>query len=59
MTREHVAENCRGKFEVCNPGKSHETFPGRWRRTGIDPCRRREREAIYRNSKETCGMIAQ
>jgi hypothetical protein len=25
-------------------------------RTGIDPCRRCEREAIYRNSKETCGM---
>ena len=23
---------------------------------GIEPCRRREREAIYRNSKETCGM---
>jgi hypothetical protein len=21
-----------------------------------NPCRRREREAIYRNSKETCGM---
>jgi hypothetical protein len=25
-------------------------------RTESNPCRRREREAIYRNSKETCGM---
>ena len=40
---------------ICATAKSE--CGGLWRPVReSNPCRRREREAIYRNSKETCGM---